>query len=114
MKKFLILYSMPHDGMEEWMKKDEAERKTAEEKMKADWDAWMAEHKDMILETAGAGKMTKVTQGISEDSHNDIMLYGLVQGESKETVAKLFETHPHLGIPGSWIEVMEANLLPQM
>lgn len=100
--------------MEEWMKTDEATRKEAEAKMKQDWDVWMVDHKDMILETAGAGKMTKVTQGMSEDSRNDIMLYGLVQGESKEAVSKLFETHPHLGIPSAWIEVMEANILPSM
>ncbi len=112
MKKFLVLFSMPHEGMEEWMKTDEATRKEAEAKMKADWDAWMMSHKDMILETAGAGKMTKVTQGASEDSHNDIMLYALVQGEDKESVVKMFEAHPHLGIPGSWIEVMEANTIP--
>jgi hypothetical protein len=96
------------------MKTDEATRKEAEDKMKKEWDEWMMAHKDMILETAGAGKMTKVMKGNSEASHNDIMLYALAQGENKEAVAKVFEAHPHLGIPGAWIEVMEANVLPQM
>jgi hypothetical protein len=114
MKKFLVLYMMHHAGMEEWMKTDEATRKQAEEKMKKEWDEWMLSHKDMFLETAGAGKMTKVTQRSSEEGHNDIMLYSLVQGESKEAVAKTLETHPHFGIPDAWIEVMEANTLPSM
>jgi hypothetical protein len=114
MKKFLVLYMTQHGMMEEWMKTDEATRKAAEEKMKADWDAWMMAHKDMIIESAGAGKMTKVMQGRSEDSRNDIMIYSLVQGEDKASVAKMFETHPHFGIPNAWIEIMEANPIPMM
>jgi hypothetical protein len=114
MKKFLVLYMMHFAGMAEWMKTDEATRKAAEEKMKKEWDEWMMAHKDMVLESAGAGQMTKVTQGHSEAGHNDIMIYSLVQGESKEEVAKVFETHPHFGIPDAWIEIMEAKVLPQM
>lgn len=100
---------MHYAGIEEWMKTDEAVRKAAEEKMKADWDMWMESHKEMILETAGTGQMTKVTQGSSVEGHNDIMLYSVVQGESKEVIAKLFETHPHFGIPNAWIEIMETK-----
>ena len=114
MKKFLILYMMPHAGMEDWMKTDEATRKEAEAKMKQEWDAWMVAHKDMVVETAGAGQMMKVTKGASESSHNDIMLYSHVTGESREAVAKTFEDHPHFGIPNAWIEVMECNMLPNM
>jgi hypothetical protein len=112
MKKFLVLYMTRFAEMEEWMKTDEATRKAAEEKMKMEWDQWMAAHKDMILESAGAGQMMKVTQGHSEGGHNDIMMYSLVQGESKEAVATMFETHPHFGIPNAWIEVMEARVIP--
>lgn len=114
MKKFLVLYMMPYAGMEEWMKTDEAIRKAEEETMKKAWDAWMVEHKEMVIETAGAGQMTKVTQGSSEDSHNDIMMYSMVEGESKEAVSHIFENHPHFGIPNAWIEIMPANVLPGM
>jgi hypothetical protein len=33
------------------------------------------------------------------------MIYAIVEGESQEAVAKLFETHPHFGIPNATIEV---------
>lgn len=105
---------MPHAGMTDWMSKPESERKEAEDKMKQEWDVWMLAHKDMILETAGTGQTTKVTTGASEAAHNDIMLYSLIQGENRESVTKTFEDHPHLGIPTSWIEVMECNVLPPL
>jgi hypothetical protein len=114
MKKFLVLYMMPHTGMGEWMKMDESIRKAEEEKMKKEWDQWSLEHKDMIIETAGAGQMTKVTKGNSEVGHNDVMMYSLVQAEDKEALAKVFETHPHFGIPSAWIEIMQANVPPGM
>jgi enamine deaminase RidA (YjgF/YER057c/UK114 family) len=114
MKKFLVLYSMPYAGMQEWMGKPEEERKAAEAQMKTEWDAWTASHKDAIIETAGAGKTTVVTKEGVTDSHNDLMLYSLVQGESKEVVTELFKNHPHLSIPEAKIEIMEANVLPGM
>jgi hypothetical protein len=39
------------------------------------------------------------------------MLYSIVEAESHEAAAKIFENHPHLGIPQASIEVMEANPL---
>lgn len=112
MKKFLVLYLMKYADTQEWMKKSKEERKPAEDKMQQDWNAWMLVHKDMFLETAGAGQTMKVISGRSESTHNDVMLYSLVQGNKREEVAKVFEDHPHLGIPNSWIEVMEGNPIP--
>lgn len=42
------------------------------------------------------------------------MLYSVVQGESSEEIAKAFEGHPHLEIPGAWIDISTANYLPGM
>lgn len=100
---------MPFSGLDEWMKKPEAERKAEEAKMKADWDAWMAAHKDSITGTAGVGKPKRVTAGGIEDTRNDLMMYSFVEAASQEAAAKMFESHPHFGIPGAWIEVMPVN-----
>lgn len=99
----------PAAGMEEWMKKPEAERKDEETKMKADWDAWVLAHKDSILNTIALGKTKRVTASGVEDVKNDMMLSSYVQGESAEAVAELFKDHPHFGIPGATIEIMEAR-----
>lgn len=77
--------------------------------MQSDWNAWMAEHTDVITETAGVGKPKRVTSEGIEDSRNDIMMYSFVEAESLEAAAALFENHPHFGIPGGWIEVMTVN-----
>lgn len=110
MKKFLVLYMAPNALMREWMQKPAEERKAAEEKMQADWQAWMKEHASVFADLGGgAGKTKRITKGGTADSTNDIMLYSLVQGESEEEITKLFETHPHFGIPEASIEIMEVR-----
>ena len=99
----------PAAVMQEWMQKPEAERKEAEGKMKADWDAWMAAHPDVVLKTIALGKTKRVSTSGVEDVKNDMMLSSYVEGESAEAVAGFFTDHPHLGIPGATIEVMETR-----
>jgi len=115
MQKFIVLYCMPMAGLEDWMKMPAEERKAQEDDMKAKWDAWMAANKGLMDgPTAGVGMTKRITtQGVA-DAKNDIMLYSIVQGESQEAVAKAFEGHPHLEIPGGWIDVSAVNYLPGM
>ncbi len=115
MQKFIVLYCMPVAGLEAWMKIPEQDRKAEEDRLKAKWDAWMATHKGMMTgPTAGVGKTKRVTTQGASDAKNDVMLYSIVQGESQEEIAKAFEGHPHLEIPGSWIDVSAVNFLPGM
>ncbi len=115
MQKFLVLYCMPVSGLEEWMKIPAEERKSQEEGLKAKWDVWMETNKGMMTgPTAGVGKTKRITTGGVADAKNDIMLYSIVQGESQEEVAKAFEGHPHLEIPGAWIDVSLVNELSDM
>ena len=107
--KFFVTYQMPHAGLDEWMKLPEAERKAQEQQMKADWDAWMANHKDAITETAGVGKPKHITPDGVVDARNDLMMYSFVEAESLEAAADMFKDHPHFGIPGALIEVMSVN-----
>ncbi len=109
MKNFTVIYMAPAATIAEWMKKPEAERKDDETKMKADWDVWMAAHKDSILNTIALGKTKRVSAAGVEDATNDMMLSSYVQGESAEAVADVFKDHPHFGIPGATIEIMEAR-----
>lgn len=107
--KFFVTYQMPHAGLDEWMKLPEAERKEQEQQMQSDWNAWMADHKDVITETAGVGKPKRITSGGVEDARNDLMMYSFVEADSLEAAAELFKAHPHFGIPGASIEVMSVN-----
>lgn len=107
--KFIVMYQMPHQGLDEWLKKPEAERKAEEQKMQTEWNAWMAEHKAMLIETVGVGKPKRITSAGTEDARNDLMMYSIVEAESLDVAAKMFEKHPHFGIPGATIEVMALN-----
>jgi hypothetical protein len=108
-KKFLVLYLVPGQVMADWAKTDPAIRKSAEEKLKAEWGRWMSEHAKMITLTEAAGKTKAVTASAITDTRNDIMLYSVVEAESHDAAAKAFAQHPHLTIPQSSIQVMEVR-----
>lgn len=107
--KFLVTYQMQHTGLDEWMKLPEETRKAQELEMKSAWDAWMAEHKGSLIESAGVGKPKRVTKDGIEDSRNDLMMYSFAEADSLEAAADMFKSHPHFGIPGAWIEVMPVS-----
>jgi hypothetical protein len=109
MKNFTVLYMAPISVLEDWMKKPEAERKEADTKMRSDWDTWMTAHTDTVLNTIALGKTKRVSASGIDDVKNDMMLSSYAQGESVEAVADIFKDHPHLGIPGATIEIMEAR-----
>jgi hypothetical protein len=106
MHKFMVMYLTPFQNIQEWMKTPEAERKAQEEKMKAEWNSWMAKNGSMIKETNATGATTRVTTRGSVAVHNDLMLYSVIEAESAEAAAEVFKTHPHFGIPDATIEIM--------
>ncbi len=115
MKRFLVTYLAPASVIDEWKKTDPEKRKAAEEKMQGDWKKWMGDHAQIFVDKgAGVGKTKRVTAQGSAAGRNDIMLYAVVQAESHEAAAKMFEDHPHLGIPSASVEIMEIHPLPGM
>ena len=47
------------------------------------------------------------------DARNNLAAYTIVQAESHEAAAKIFENHPHFAIfPGDSVEIMECLPLP--
>jgi len=109
MKKFLVLYLAPAAVIEEWSKTDPTKKKDAEEKMQGEWRKWMSDHAAMILDMGSGGKTKRVLSTGTSDAKNDIVLYSFIEAQSHEAAAKSFESHPHLQIPQSSIEVMEVR-----
>jgi hypothetical protein len=110
-KKFLVLYLAPAEVLADWAKTDPAVKKTAEEKMRADWQRWMSDHANMVRATEPAGKTKSVTAAGIADIKNDIMLYSIVEAASHDEATKAFTDHPHLGIPRSSIQIMEVRAM---
>lgn len=112
--KFLVLYKTPTHVLDTWMETPAEERKEMESRMSAEWNAWLKEHADKVKETAGAGKTKLITKDGISDARNDVMMYSIVEADSQEAAAKIFENHSHLQIPEATIEVMASNSLPGM
>lgn len=112
MKKYFVLYMAPVAEFQKLM-----EHSTPEQ-AKAGMDAWMkwadAHKADLVDLGQPLGKTKRVnTSGVS-DTKTDIGGYSIVQAESHEEAAKLFEGHPHLEIPGAYIDILEITQIPGM
>jgi hypothetical protein len=116
MKQFLAVFVGTPAAMEAWKQLDEAQRKSKEAAGKQAWREWMQTNAKAIVDNGGPlGKTKRISkQGIA-DVHNELGGYTIVQAESEEAAAKLFESHPHFMIfPGDAVEVMERMPIPGM
>jgi hypothetical protein len=116
MKKFLAIYTGSAASFDKWKTMDEDQRKQKEKAGKEAWGKWVTANQASIVDTGSpVGKTKRISaQGIS-DIRNEIGAYTIVQAESHEAAAKLFEKHPHFMIfPGEGVEVMECLPMPEM
>ena len=110
MKNFLAVYmGSPMAGGQ---RPDEAMMK----KGIAAWHKWMHDHAADLVEHGGPlGKTKKIGPDGVSDISNRMTGYVVVQSESHEAAAKMFEGHPHFMIfPGDSVEVMECLPIPSM
>jgi len=116
MKKFLAIYIGTASALERsgWNRMDETKRKKLEESGIKAWKEWMMANKAAIVEQGSPLGKTKRTaaQGVS-DTKNSMTGYVVVQAESHEAAARMFENHPHFTIfPGDSVEIMECLAIP--
>ena len=116
MKKFMAIYLGSASGLEKWKTMDEAERKQRERAGKEAWGKWAAANQKGIVDPGSPLGTTKraSAQGIS-DTRNAMAAYTIVQAESHEAAARMFEEHPHFTMfPGDSVEIMECLPMPEM
>jgi hypothetical protein len=116
MKNFLAIYIGTASSLErsEWNSMDEGKRKKLEASGIKAWGEWMMANKGAIVDQGGPLGKTKRTaaQGVS-DTKNSMAGYVVVQAESHEAAARMFENHPHFTIfPGDSVEIMECLPIP--
>ena len=116
MKKFLAIYIGTASALEKsgWNKLEEEKRKKLQQSGMKAWMEWGEVHKAAILDQGGPLGKTKraSSQGIA-DTKNNMTGYVIVQAESHEAAARMFEKHPHFTIfPGDSVEIMECLPLP--
>jgi len=116
MKTFLAVYVGSVAGMDAWRNMAEAERKAKEAAGIKGWHAWVQANEKAIVDPGGPlGKTKRVSKQGTTDVRNEMGAYTVVQAESHEAAAKLFENHPHFThFPGDAVEVMERLPIPNM
>jgi hypothetical protein len=116
MKKFLAVYIGSAAALEKagWHTMDEAKRKALEASGIKAWGDWMAAHKAAIVDAGGPlGKTKRASATGVADIRNSMSGYVVIQAESHEAAARLFEKHPSFTIfPGEGVEVMECLPIP--
>lgn len=114
MKKFCAIYLGTPAAMEKWNKLDEAKRKEREQAGMKAWGDWVTKNKAAIVDVGSPlGKTKRADANGISDTRNAMSAYTIVQAESHDAAAKLFQNHPHFTIfPGEAIEIMECLPLP--
>jgi transcription antitermination factor NusG len=117
MKRFLAIYIGTEDALARagWNGMDEAARKAREAEGMRAWMDWGTEHAVMIVDQGSPlGKTKRASREGISDTRNSMTGYVIVEAESHEAAARLFENHPHFTIfPGDSVEIMECLPLPE-
>lgn len=114
MKKFLAIYIGTADSFKKWEGLSESERKQREQAGMKAWGDWMAKYQQAVVVEGGPlGKTKRIAPAGISDIKNNMVGYVVVQAESHEAAARMFENHPHFTIfPGDSAEVMECLPIP--
>jgi hypothetical protein len=117
MKRFLAIYVGRQEALERsgWSRLDEKERKAREA---AGFEAWMgwgrANAAAIVDQGSPLGRTKRAAPDGITDIRNAMTGYVIVEAESHEAAARLFERHPHFSIfPGDSVEIMECLALPE-
>lgn len=114
MKRFLAIYTGSPEAMAKWRALPEQEVREREATGVKAWHDWVARHQAAIVEVGGPlGRTKRVTADGVVDIRNAMSACTVVQAESHEAAARLFEQHPHFTVfPGDGVEVMEIMAIP--
>lgn len=116
MKQFLAVYTGTTAARERsgFDQLNAADRAKLEKEGMAAWMAWGQKHNDAIVFNGGPlGKTKRAGLNGVTDIKNNLAGFVIVQAESHEAAAKMFEGHPHFAMfPGEAVEIVECLPLP--
>jgi len=117
MTKFLAIYVGTAAAFEKsgWNKMNEAKRKELEASGMRAWMDWGATNAAVIVDQgAPLGKTKRASREGIADTKNSTTGYVIVEAESHEAAARLFDNHPHFTVfPGDSVEIMECLPMPR-
>ena len=118
MKRFLATYIGTATAAEKaaWNEKDPEEIRELQARGMAAWGEWMTKHAANIVDAGSPlGKTKRASPDGISDTTNNLAAYVVIQAESHEAAAQMFNQHPHFSIfPGDSVEIMEILPIPGM
>ena len=114
MKRFLAVYTGTAEAMAKWKSMPEQELRERQAAGVKAWLDWVERNRTSIVDIgAPLGRTKRVSPAGIADIRNNMGAFTVVQGESHEAAAKLFQGHPHFTVfPGEAVEVMECLPIP--
>ncbi|PYB73365.1 hypothetical protein [Rhizobium wuzhouense] len=108
MPKYLAVYTMKHEDFARFRALSKAEQDAIDAEGVPKWMEWEERNATAILNRGGmVGKTTRITRDGITPATNAICGYLIVEAETAEAAAKLFEDHPHITVfPGDGVDIM--------
>lgn len=108
MPRFLAVYTMKHEDFARFRSLPKAEQDAIDASGVKQWVAWLEKNAASILDQGGmVGKTTRITRNGITDAANPVCGYLVVEAETADAAARLFEDHPHITVfPGDGVDIM--------
>jgi hypothetical protein len=108
MPRFLAVYTMQSEDLARFRRLPKAEQDAIDAAGLKRWAEWEEEHAVSITDRGGmVGKTLRVSRDGIAGAVNPFCGYIVVEAESIEAAARLFEDHPHFSVfPGDGVDVM--------
>lgn len=108
MPRFLAIYTLQPEDLAKFRAMPKAEQDRIDAEGIALWKEWEAQYAAAFADPGGmVGKTLRVTRSGIAPATNAICGYMVVEAETIEAAAKIFEHHPHIGpFPGEAIDIM--------
>ncbi len=108
MPRFLAVYTMKPEDLARFRSLPKSEQDAIDAIGLKQWVDWEARNVASFAERGGmVGKTKRVTKNGIADAVNPVCGYIVVEAESIEAAARLFENHPHFSVfPGDGVDIM--------
>lgn len=108
MPRFLAVYTMKAENVTRFRELPKVEQDAIDNAGLPAWAAWEGKNAAALIDRGGmVGKTTRITRDGIAPAKNDFCGYVIVEAETAEAAARLFEDHPHFNIfPGDGVDIM--------
>jgi hypothetical protein len=108
MPRFLAVYTIKPEDVASFRRLPKAEQDAIDATGVGKWAAWEERNAAAILDRGGmVGKTTRITRDGVVDAVNPFCGYLVVEADTADAAARLFQDHPHITVfPGDGVDIM--------